>query len=101
MNSHFTDLDDAADLMGAEENSFQTAARISRDFLNETLKLTFLASVYGNGDDGALFRLTAEYDVTDNIEIIGGGVKYKSGDRPEFLNIGNNDRVYLNVKYSF
>ncbi|MBW2218609.1 MAG: DUF1302 family protein [Deltaproteobacteria bacterium] len=101
LNSHYTDFDDAADLMGAEENSFQTAVRISRDFFNETLNLMFLASVYGNGDDGALFRLTAEYDVTDNIEIIGGGVNYKSGDRPEFENIGDNDRVYLNVKYSF
>lgn len=101
LNSHYTDFDNAAELMGAEENSFQTAARISRNFLNETLELTFLASVYGNGDDGALFRLTAEYDVTDNIEILCGGVNYKSGKRPEFENIGNNDRVYLNIKYSF
>ena len=101
MNSHCTDFDDAAELMGAEEHGFQTAARITRDFMNETLSLTLLGSVYGAGDDGAFGRFTAEYDAADNLEIIGGVVIYAPGDLPSFQHIGNNDRVYGTVKYSF
>jgi len=102
VNRYYTDFNREAELSGEEENSFQTAVRISRDFLNETLNLTFLALVYEpTGDDGALFRLTAEYDLTDNIEIMGGIVDYKSGDLFEFSKIGKNDRLYFNIKYSF
>ena len=102
VNRYYTDFNREAELSGEEENSFQTALRISRDFLNETLNLTFLALVYApTGDDGALFRLTAEYDLTDNIEVTGGIVDYKSGDLFEFSKIGNNDRLYMNIKYSF
>lgn len=101
MNSHCTDFDDAAELMGAEEHGFQTAARITRDFLNETLSLTLLGAVYGTGDDGAYCRFTTEYDATDNVEIIGGVVIYAPGDLPSFQNIGDNDRIYCTVKYSF
>ena len=101
MNSHCTDFDDAAEQMGAEEHGFQTAARITRDFMNETLTLTLLGSVYGTGDDGAYGRFTAEYDATDNLEIIGGAVVYAPGDLTQFQNIGDNDRLYCTIKYSF
>ncbi|MFO7559796.1 MAG: DUF1302 family protein [Desulfobacterales bacterium] len=102
VNRYYTNFNREAELSGEEENSFETAVRISRDFFNETLNLTFLALVYApTGDDGALFRLTAEYDLTDNIEITGGIVDYKSGDLVEFSKIENNDRLYFNVKYSF
>lgn len=101
MNRHYTDFDGAAELMGAEEHGFQTAARITRDFLNETLSLTLLGAVYGTGDDGAYCRFTTEYDATDNVEIIGGVVIYAPGDLPSFQNIGNNDRIYCTLKYSF
>jgi hypothetical protein len=101
-NRYYTNFNQEAELSGEEESSFQTAVRISRDFFNETLNLTFLALVYApTGDDGALYRFTAEYDLTDNIEIIGGVVDYRSGDLPEFRGIGKNDRFYLNIKYSF
>jgi len=84
------------------ENQFQSVVRLTRNFINETLKLTFLASTFGaTGEDGALQRLSAEYDYTDAFKISGGIVLYQSGDRKEFKNIGDNDRLFIETKYSF
>jgi Protein of unknown function (DUF1302) len=98
------DFDDrlkAAPDMAAEEKC-RTALRLSRDFLNETLNLTLLALTYGpTGQDGALQRMTVEFDISDATAVTGGVVLYQSGDLPEMRNIGDNDRLYLEVKVSF
>ena len=61
--------------MNKTEYEFQSVVRISRDFFNETLKATILASTFGwLGSDGAFQRLSIEYKVTDDIEISGGVV---------------------------
>jgi hypothetical protein len=86
----------------AEEDRWISALRLTRTFLNETLTLTVLAQTYGfTGDDGAFQRFTAEYDLTDAIEITGGVVFYQSGDLPRFRDVGENDRIYLECKYNF
>jgi hypothetical protein len=85
-----------------EEDRWVSALRLTRTYLNETLALTILAQTWGlSGDDGALQRFTAEYDLTDTIELTGGVVFYKSGDLPRFKNVGENDRLYLEIKYNF
>ncbi len=84
------------------EDEFQWVARIMKNYLNDTLTLTLLASTFGiKADDGAFQRLDAEYDVTDAISIRGGVVFYQSGDKGKFKNIGDNDRLFLEVKYNF
>jgi hypothetical protein len=86
----------------AEEDRWVSALRLTRTFLNETLSLTVLAQTFGlTGDDGAFQRFTAEYDLTDAIEITGGVVFYQSGDLPRFRDVGQNDRLYLEFKYNF
>jgi hypothetical protein len=103
-NRYITNFDDVLELPPDEavENEFQWVARVSRDFFNETLTIEWFASSFGIvGEDGALQRLSAEYDLTDDIKIIGGIVLYYSGDLARHRNIGDNDRVYLEVKYSF
>jgi hypothetical protein len=86
----------------AEEDRWVSALRLTRTFLNETLTLTVLAQTFGlTGDDGAFQRFTAEYDLTDAIEITGGVVFYQSGDLPRFRDLGENDRLYLEFKYNF
>ena len=86
----------------AEEDRWISALRLTRTFLNETLSLTLLAQTFGlTGDDGAFQRFTAEYDLTDAIEITGGVVFYQSGDLPRFRDTGENDRLYLEFKYNF
>jgi hypothetical protein len=85
-----------------EKDRWVSALRLTRTFLNETLALTILAQTWGlTGDDGALQRFTAEYDLTDAIELTGGVVFYQSGDLPRFSKVGQNDRLYLEIKYNF
>ena len=85
-----------------EEDRWVSALRLTRTYLNETLTLTILAQTFGlTGDDGAFQRFTAEYDLTDAIELTGGVVFYESGDLPRFRDVGENDRLYLEIKYNF
>jgi hypothetical protein len=97
-----TDYDYLAELSGARERLFQSTARILSNFYNDTLHLTLLAAVYGpKAEDGAFYRLTAVYDVTDNLELTGGGVLYQSGDLKEFSDVDDNDRIFCNIRYHF
>jgi hypothetical protein len=76
--------------------------RLERNFLHENLTLTTLVSVYGEtGNGGAFQRFSAEYDISDSLKVNGGLVCYQSGDLPMFKNIGDNDRLFLEFKYSF
>ena len=85
-----------------KERAIQTVMRVSRDFLNETLTLTYLLSLFGaTGQDGLIQRFTLDYDITDALKLIGGAVFYESGDLAAYRNIGDNDRLYVEIKYSF
>ncbi|MGD8763690.1 MAG: hypothetical protein PVG87_15380 [Desulfobacteraceae bacterium] len=85
-----------------EEDTFISALRLTRTCWHDTLSLTLLAQTYGiTGDDGAFQRLSAEYDYTDSIEITGGIVFYQSGDLKRFRDVGDNDQVFLEIKYHF
>ena len=101
---HYFDFDerlkDSPDFQ--KEDLFEWALRITKPYLNDTLKLTFLANTFGpTGDDGAVQRFSAEYDYTDSIQLTGGIVFYHSGDLRRTMGIGDNDRVFLDVQYSF
>ena len=86
----------------AAEDEFQTVLSLSRTFINETLELECLLSFFGfDARDGRFQRLTAAYDITDAIQIKGGSVLYQSGNMTGFKTIGDNDRVFAEVKYSF
>ena len=86
----------------ATKDQFQSAFRFTRTFVNETITLTILASLFGlTGDGGAFERYTIEYDVNDFLSVLFGMVTYQSGDLPEMQNIGENDRVLIEIKYSF
>ncbi len=104
VNKHINGFDETLELPPdeAEEDEFQWVFRLTRDFLNETLILTLLASTYGaTGEDGAFQRFSAEYDITDSVQLSGGVVLYQSGDLARFRNIGDNDRLFFDIKYSF
>ncbi len=86
----------------AQEDSFQAAARITRNFFHETLQVTLLGSILGEkAQDGAFERISAKYDVTDALAVSGGIVLYQKGDLLFFQNIEQNDRLFLDIKYSF
>jgi hypothetical protein len=103
-NRHYFDFDtrlkDRPDFQ--KEDLFEWALRVTKPYLNDTLMLTFLANTFGpTGKDGAVQRFSAEYDYTDSIQFSGGIVLYKSGDLRRTMGIGDNDRVFFEVRYSF
>ncbi|NVM22771.1 MAG: DUF1302 family protein [Desulfobacterales bacterium] len=104
VNRHINDFDESLELSPdeARENEFQWVARLTRNFLHETLTLTFLASAWGEtGQYAAFQRFCAEYDATDAVKITGGVVLYQSEDITKYGNIGDNDRLFIEFKYSF
>ena len=85
-----------------DENDQQSAIRVTKDFLNDTLTLTLLASAFGSDlEDGSFQRYSIAYDLTDNVTVTGGWLLYQSGDNLGFGNIGDNDRIILEAKYSY
>jgi hypothetical protein len=104
VNRHINNYDDVLKRTPNEvrQDQFQIAGRITRDFFNETLSLTALASVYGGAGQIAAFeRFSAEYDFSDAVTITGGIVLYQSGDLAGYRHIADNDRLFLEVKYGF
>lgn len=104
VNRHLNDFDSTmkAPPDSAQEDEFQTVLRYSGDFLHDTLHLVMLASTFGvTGDNGSLQRFSVEYDVTDAFSIKLGLVTYQSGDKAQFRNIGDNDRLFFEANYSF
>jgi hypothetical protein len=104
VNRHIFDYDPLLELPGDEfsENEFQWTFRIVKDLLNDTLTLFLVASTFGiKADDGAFERLAAEYDITDAVSVTGGVVFYQSGDKGRFRDVSQNDRLFLDVRYSF
>ncbi len=85
-----------------KEDELQWAARLTRNFLNQTLKVTALASVFGaDGGDGSFQRYQASYDVNDWLNVTGGVMVYQPGEKLFFKAVKDNDRIFLDVKYSF
>ena len=103
-NQHIFDYDNSLkdEPDRQREDLIQSAVRLTRTFMNDTLTFTFLANTFGaTGDQGAFQRFTLEYDLTDSIEIAGGAVFYQSGDLRRTQSIGSNDRLYLEIQYNF
>jgi len=85
-----------------ERNSLETAVRITRNFINDRLAATLVAVVFGNhAQDGSVVRLDLRYDLRDALVLGGGILLFQHGDRIPFDSISRNDRVFLELKYSF
>lgn len=103
-NEYISDFDRKLEDMPdeAEENLLLTAFRLTKTFINETLTLSIYAQAYGNDFEGGSFeRFMAEYDLSDAIQLSGSLMLYQSGYYSLFKSIGDNDRVYFDIKYSF
>ncbi|MCI5121414.1 MAG: hypothetical protein D3908_09555, partial [Candidatus Electrothrix sp. AUS4] len=100
INNHRPYLEAAPD--GVYQDMYQLAFRCTRDFLNDTLSVTLLAMLYGpSSADGAYERLSLDYDLTDTITLRGGAVLYQSGDLLALQDVGDNDRIFAEIRYSF
>ncbi len=86
----------------AKQDYVESAFRVKRQFLNETLHFVFLAGFSEkNFNDGSFQRLEVEYDVTDNISVRGGAVLYHGGESRFYEAIKQNDMVFLQFKWFF
>jgi len=104
VNRHVNGFDKALELAPdyAQQDEFQWTARASSNFLNDSLSITLLLSTFGGmGKDGSFQRFSAEYDITDSIQISTGIILYSSGDLIAFKNIEDNDRLFCEIRYSF
>lgn len=104
VNRHVKDFDACMKSLpdNAQEDQLQTVLRYSGNFLHDSLHIVFIASIYGStGNDGAFQRFSAEYDILDAFSVKAGLVNYYSGNLSEFNQIGDKDRLFLEVKYSF
>ena len=76
--------------------------RLIRDHMHDSLRLGYLMRLSGmNGRDGGFQRLWSEYDMSDTVELTAGIVDYRAGDVPPYDTIGDNDRVFVELGYSF
>jgi hypothetical protein len=99
---HIFDFDSRLEASGVKEDEYQTAIRYQGDFINSTLHAVAVASFFGSdGNDGAFGRLSLKYDVRDSLSATGGIVWYQSGDNLLLKNIEDNDRIFIDIKYSF
>jgi hypothetical protein len=88
-------------LLAVNENTYQHAFRVSSDFMNATVKVNYLISLFGSKlDEGGFQRAWFKYDIADAIYANVGFVDYISGSN-RFDAISNNDMAFLDVTYSF
>lgn len=98
---HLHGYDSALAASGQPEDLWQIALRYQADLLHDRLHLTALETRSGEDLDGGFTRLSAGYDLRDGLSVTGGAVVYHHGALPPFDGINNNDRLFLEVTYSF
>ena len=104
VNRHILDFDERLKLAPdfARQDVQQTALMLTRDFVNDTIQLKILCSIFGtHGEDGAFERFQLEYDYTDHVTLTGGIIFYQSGDQIAFSDVEENDRIFLEYSYAF
>jgi len=86
----------------ALEHQMATAIRITQELMNDRLELTALGIIFNNDSHlGSIVRLSGEFEVRDALLVGGGIALYQEGDSIEFQQVGRNDRIFLEVEYSF
>lgn len=85
-----------------QQDQLQSVICVEKDFMNERLTLSLLASAYGYDWRGGSFqRFYTEYDIADAFTVRGGVLFFQSGNMSTYKGVGNNDKVFLEFKYSF
>ncbi|MDQ7068121.1 MAG: hypothetical protein Q9M40_09195 [Sulfurimonas sp.] len=89
-----------------QEDELQTAFRVTHSMRNDTLNATLLLSMFGhNWQYGGFFRASLEYDVADAVVANIGVIDYLDtaikSDRPFANAISNNDKLFMDITYSF
>ena len=87
---------------GYARNQWQTALRYQGEFLHARLKLTGVATFYGEAlDEGGFIRLSGDYELAEAQILTLGVIFYENGGSPPVLDVGQNDRLFAGYSYSF
>lgn len=101
-NRHISDFVAALKSDDLKEDEWQTAFRYQGDFMHARLHLLALLSAFGTDlADGGFGRYSVAYDIADALTVTGGVVTYQKGDKLPFNSIYDNDRLFVDLKYSF
>ncbi|NOR54828.1 MAG: DUF1302 family protein [Sulfurovum sp.] len=83
------------------KNDYQHAFRVSSDFINATVTVNYLLSLYGEKlDEGGFQRAWVKYDLLDGVNVNVGVVDYIGGSAL-FDVIKDNDMIFADIAYSF
>lgn len=104
VNRHLFQLD--TEIAGQEntpsKNEFVWAFRAARSFLREKLSLSLLSYIGGLGfTQGSAQNLSLKYAINDQTTISTGYIFVHSGDNYFMKNVGENDKFFLKLKYTF
>jgi hypothetical protein len=103
-------LDDFNDQLAASgylEKRTESSLRVTRDFINERLRATFIAILFDQDnrflgkDGGALYRINGDYELGRNLQLSGGVVLYDGGNQAPFNAFEDNDRLFTEIRWSF
>ncbi|MBL4615617.1 MAG: hypothetical protein JKY27_12180 [Magnetovibrio sp.] len=102
VNRHLYGWSPALTGEGLKKNSQEYAIRFSGNYLHDRLHITALSTRISPLTKGGGFsRASIEYDLRDALSITGGITAYHDGTRSPFNGIGDNDRVFFEIKKSF
>jgi len=90
---------DYSDELALEKNSSQMTFRISKELLNNTLKLS-LFGMFDIDNLGYYARISGDYSVTDQV-MISLGYDHFGGKRGQLSNYDKNREVWAKAKYYF
>ncbi len=85
----------------------ESALRITRDFLNERLRVHLIGLLLHRdgraweASGGALYRAQAEYDLGRGLIASGGVVLYDGGEQLPFTVMARNDRAFTELRWNF
>lgn len=82
--------------------SLSAALRYTGAFYNDRLIVSFLSIVRGaSAKDGAFVRLSGEYALRSSVRLRLGLLAFQEGDVPPLSFLDENDRVFVDLIYSF
>ncbi|MBW1882990.1 MAG: hypothetical protein JRJ58_05645 [Deltaproteobacteria bacterium] len=85
-----------------DQSRFETALRISRPFFRERLDITLLGVVIGERfHKGGLVRASGDFELTDSWLMTAGLLAFFGGPDDALGNFDSNDRLFMEIKYSF
>lgn len=101
---HIQDYDSILDSSpeNPQSNENNIGCRITSDFIQDTLQLTALFILTGEwGDEGAMQRFTARYNIADNWSVTSGVWLFQAGSSERLQTADDTGRIFVELRYDF